>query len=137
MYEKNLLKGKVAIITGGGTGIGKEIASNIASLGAKIVIAGRREEKLKEVAQELNKKTNDVFTVKTDIRDEKEVGYLFKQASEKFGKIDILVNNAGGQFIAPFEKISTNGFDAVVKTNLYGTWFCCKEAAKYMKKKWR
>lgn len=73
--------------------------------------------------------------VKTDIRKENEVANLFKQTSDKFGKIDILVNNAGGQFIAPFEKISANGFDAVVKTNLYGTWFCCREATKYMKAK--
>jgi NADP-dependent 3-hydroxy acid dehydrogenase YdfG len=74
MYKKNLLKDKVAIVTGGGTGIGKEIASKLASLGAKVVIAGRREDKLKAVVQEINKNTNDVFAVKTDIRDEKEVG---------------------------------------------------------------
>ena len=57
------------------------------------------------------------------------------KVKEKFGKIDILVNNAGGQFIAPFEKISANGLDAVVKTNLYGTWFCCQEAVKHMKRR--
>lgn len=135
MYEKSLFKGKVAIVTGGATGIGKEIASRLASLGAKIVIAGRKEEHLGIGSQDLNKITKDVIGIKADIRNEKEVENLFAQAAKKFGKIDILVNNAGGQFISPFEKISTNGFDAVVKTNLYGTWFCCKEAAKYMKSK--
>lgn len=133
MFEKNLLKGKVAIVTGGGTGIGYEIASKLAGLGAKIVIAGRRQDVLQEAVKELQKTTKEVIVVKADIRNEAEVTKLFKQSADKFGRIDILVNNAGGQFIAPFEKISANGFDAVVKTNLYGTWFCCKEAVKYMK----
>ncbi|MDP3765855.1 MAG: glucose 1-dehydrogenase [Nanoarchaeota archaeon] len=135
MYEKNLLRDKVAIVTGGGTGIGKEIAKKLAGLGAKMAIAGRKEEHLKKGYEELKKTSKNILAVKTDIRNEQEVENLFKQTFEKFGRIDILVNNAGGQFIAPFEKISTNGFDAVVKTNLYGTWFCCKEAVKYMKQK--
>lgn len=135
MYEKNLFRGKVAIITGGSTGIGKEIAARLAELGAKIVIAGRKEEHLDKGLEYLRKVSKDVLAVKADIRNEKDVENLFKQVEKKFGRIDILVNNAGGQFIAPFEKISTNGFDAVVKTNLYGTWFCCREAAKYMKAK--
>ena len=133
MYEKNLLKGKVAIVTGGGTGIGKDIALNFSKLGAKVVVAGLKEDNLKSSLEDIKKITKDSMYTKTDIRNEEEVKNLFKQTSEKFGKVDILVNNAGGQFIAPFEKISTNGFDAVVKTNLYGTWFCCKEATKYMK----
>jgi NAD(P)-dependent dehydrogenase (short-subunit alcohol dehydrogenase family) len=131
MFEKNMLKGKVAIVTGGGTGVGKEIAALLASLGAKIVIAGRRQDVLLKAAKELGK---DVLAVKADIRNENEVANLFKQAIARFKGVDILVNNAGGQFIAPFEKISANGFDAVVKTNLYGTWFCCKEAMKHMAK---
>ena len=135
MFEKDMLKGKVAIVTGGGTGIGREIAAKFASLGAKIVIAGRKHDILEEAKKELQKTTKDVLAVKTDIRNETDVANLFRQAAGKFGKIDILVNNAGGQFLAPFEKISANGFDAVVKTNLYGTWFCCKEAVKYMKQK--
>ena len=135
VFEKNLLKDKVAIVTGGATGIGKEISAKLAGLGAKIVIAGRKEEHLISGYEELKKITKNILAVKCDIRNEKDVESLFLQTVEKFGKLDILVNNAGGQFIAPFEKISTNGFDAVVKTNLYGTWFCCKEAAKYMKNK--
>jgi NAD(P)-dependent dehydrogenase (short-subunit alcohol dehydrogenase family) len=114
--------------------IGKQIALKFAKLGAKVAIAGRKEESLKKASEELRRITKDIVSVKADIRNEKDVENLFKQAFEKFGGIDILVNNAGGQFIAPFEKISTNGFDAVVKTNLYGTWFCCREAVKYMKK---
>lgn len=135
MYEKNLLKGKVAIVTGGATGIGREISIRLAGLGAKIAICGRREEILKRASQELKKYIPDLLVIRADIRNEQEVQSLFKQAANKFGRIDILINNAGGQFIAPFEKISTNGFDAVVKTNLYGTWFCCREAVKYMKNK--
>lgn len=135
MYEKNLFKGKTAIVTGGATGIGKEIAVRLAGLGAKIVIAGRKDKHLKNGYEELKKITKNILAIKADIRNEQEVENLFKQAKEKFGKIDILVNNAGGQFISPFEKISTNGFDAVVKTNLYGTWFCCREATKHMKER--
>ena len=135
MFEKNILKGKVAIVTGGGTGIGRQTAINLAEHGAKIIIAGRKEEALKSSADSLKKITDNVFSVKTDIRNEIDVENLFSRAAEKFGSIDILVNNAGGQFIAPFEKISSKGFDAVVKTNLYGTWFCCKHAVEHMKKK--
>lgn len=135
MFEKNSFNGKVAIVTGGGTGIGKEIAIRLAQLGAKIAIAGRKEEHLNNGLKDLMKITKNVIAVKTDIRNEKDVENLFEKTAKKFGKIDVLVNNAGGQFIAPFEKISTNGFDAVVKTNLYGTWFCCREALKYMKAK--
>ena len=133
MFEKNILKGKVAIVTGGGTGIGKEIALGLASLGAKIAIAGRKEEKLSKGIEEIKKVSSDAVYIQTDIREESQVQRLFKKVADTFGRIDILVNNAGGQFIAPFKDITTNGFDAVVKTNLYGTWFCCKEAAKYMK----
>src|SRR3989344_426045 len=133
MFEKNILKGKVAIVTGGGTGIGREIALGLASLGAKIAIAGRKEEKLSKGIEEIKKVSSDAVYIQTDIREESQVQRLFKKVADTFGRIDILVNNAGGQFIAPFKDITTNGFDAVVKTNLYGTWFCCKEAAKYMK----
>jgi len=135
MFEKNLMKGKVAIVTGGGTGIGKAIAKTFLSLGAKVAIAGRKEDKLKDAVNDLKKSGKDVIFVKSDIRNEVDVALLFKAAADKFGKIDIVINNAGGQYIQPFEKISTNGFDAVVKTNLYGTWFCCREAVKYMKEK--
>jgi len=134
IFEKNLLKDKVAIVTGGGTGIGREIAANLGSLGAKIVIAGRKEEHLSSGLQHLKKITPNIIAAKTDIRNEQEVESLFQQANDKFGRIDMLINNAGGQFLATFEEISANGFDAVVKTNLYGTWFCCKQAVKYMKK---
>ena len=135
MYEKNFLQDKVALVTGGGTGIGMEIAIDFAEVGAKIVIAGRRDDILKKSSERLKKITPYVLYVKTDIRNKEEVTNLFEKAVNKFGRIDILVNNAGGQFIANFEKISANGLDSVVKTNLYGTWFCCQEALKYMKSK--
>ncbi len=135
MYEKNLFRNKVAIVTGGATGIGKEIAARLAGLGAKVAIAGRKENHLKVGCEKLKKISKYILAVKADIRNENDVANLFNQVKEKFGKIDILVNNAGGQFIAPFEKISANGLDAVVKTNLYGTWFCCQEAVKHMKQK--
>lgn len=134
MFEKNLFKDMVSIITGGGSGIGKDIALKLAMLGSKISICGRNEAKLKNTTKEIKKITSCIYTI-ADIRQENDVQKLFNHTFNNFSKIDILINNAGGQFLAPFEKISTNGFDAVVKTNLYGTWFCCREALKYMKKK--
>lgn len=131
MHVENL-KGKAAIVTGGGTGIGREIAIELAKSGAKLVITGRRNDKLAETAKEI-RKFSEVMHIKADIRKEEEVKKLFERAYERFKSIDLLINNAGGQFISQFEKISTNGFDAVVKTNLYGTWFCCREAVRYMK----
>jgi len=132
VFEKNLLKGKVAIVTGGGTGIGKEIAKHFLELGAKVAIAGRKKEPLEKTEKEF--KGKELMVLQTDIRDPEQANNLVRQTVKRWGKLDILINNAGGQFIAPVEKISNNAFDAVVKTNLYGTFYMCRAAGEAMKK---
>lgn len=134
MFNKDMLKGKVAVITGGGTGIGKIVSIQFAKLGAKIAIIHRKQENIDSGVKEIGK-YGDCIGFVADLRNYDEVNEAFKKIADKYKKIDILINNAGGQFIAPFEKISPNGFDAVVKTNLYNIFNCCKVSGEYMKKK--
>jgi len=122
MFQKDLLKDKVIFITGGGTGLGKSMALGFASLGANIAICGRREEVLKEAAAEIEKKGTKVFYAPCDVRKYDEVEKVVDGIYEKFGKISGLVNNAAGNFICPTEYLSPNGFDAVVKIVLYGSF---------------
>jgi len=126
MYSKDLLKGKIALITGGRSGIGFGIAKQFLELGAKIVISSRKEEPLKEAAQKLAQYGTCIYQA-CDIRKTDQVAELAKRVSKEFGQLDILVNNAGGQFPAPAELISENGWAAVINNNLNGTFFMCKE----------
>lgn len=132
MYEKNLLRDKVAIVTGGGTGIGKAISTQFAKLGAKIAIVHRKKENVDNGTNDISK-FGKCIGFQGDLRNFEDVVSIFKNIIKEYRRIDILVNNAGGQFLAPIEKISPNGFDAVVKTNLYNTFYCCKTAGEYMK----
>lgn len=133
IFKENLFKGKVVVVTGGGTGIGLATSINFAKLGAKIIIVHRSEEHLNEGIKKIKKYGEcDGYTI--DLRNYDDVTGLFKKILQKDKKIDILVNNAGGQFLAPIENISPNGFDAVVKNNLYNIFYCCKIAGEYMKK---
>jgi NAD(P)-dependent dehydrogenase (short-subunit alcohol dehydrogenase family) len=122
MFTKGLLKDKVAIITGGGTGIGKETAIQLGRLGCKVAICGRRLEVLKETALYFESIGMEVIYNTCDIRKYDSVIDFVKFVVEKFKTIDILINNAGGQFPSLAENISPNGFEAVIKNNLIGTW---------------
>jgi NAD(P)-dependent dehydrogenase (short-subunit alcohol dehydrogenase family) len=133
IFTKDLLKGKIAVVTGGGTGIGKSISAEFGKLGAKLAIVHRKKENVNSGIKELSK-VSKCIGFQADLRDFSQVENTFKEIAKEYGRIDILVNNAGGQFISPIEKISPNGFDAVVKTNLYNTFYCCKAAGEYMKK---
>ncbi|HLC60974.1 MAG TPA: SDR family oxidoreductase [Candidatus Nanoarchaeia archaeon] len=133
IFAKNLFKGKIAVITGGGTGIGKSIATQFGKLGAKIAIVHRKKENVDSGVKELSK-FSKCIGFQADLRDFTQVEKVFKDIAKEYERIDFLVNNAGGQFLAPIEKISPNGFDAVVKTNLYNTFYCCKAAGEFMKK---
>ncbi len=140
IYRPNLFLGQVALVTGGGTGIGRTIAIELASLGCTTVIASRNEEKCKEAAEEMMKsipqdsKGKVVAGPSCSIRNEESVEELIAFVIEKFGAINLLVNNAGGQFICSAEDLSANGFAAVVDTNLKGTFVCCREAyTQYMR----
>jgi NAD(P)-dependent dehydrogenase (short-subunit alcohol dehydrogenase family) len=128
VFRQDLFREKVAVVTGGGSGIGKAIAAELGELGARVVIAGRKDERLQATAEELRSWGVEVLTAKTNIRDEEQVAALMSHTVEHFGSIDLLVNNAGGQFPSPAASISLKGWRAVVETNLTGTFLCCREA---------
>ena len=111
--------GKVALITGGGTGIGRAVARELARTGAKVAICGRRPEPLEDVQAELG---DDCLAVPTDVREPEQVEALVARTLERFGRIDILVNNAGGQFLAPAEEISLKGWRAVHRLAVDAVW---------------
>ena len=111
--------GKVALVTGGGTGIGRATAMELARTGAKVVVCGRRPEPLEAVPAELGE---DCLAVRTDVRESEQVVALVDRALEHFGRIDVLVNNAGGQFLAPAEEISLKGWRAVHRLAVDAVW---------------
>jgi peroxisomal trans-2-enoyl-CoA reductase len=134
-FREDMLEGQTALVTGGGTGIGLEIAKALGSLGADLLIASRNEDNLKAARDLLADETGRrVEYAVTNIREFDAVQELYDNAERDFGKLDIVVNNAGGQFAARFEDISVNGFRAVVETNLMGTFHSCKVATEQMKR---
>jgi len=131
VFKANLFEGKVAIVTGGGTGIGSAISHELAHLGCNVVIASRNEARIKDAALQMNKNPclkGKVYAVQCNIRKQEEVQYLMRTVVEQYGRLDYLVNNGGGQFLSPTENISLKGWHAVVETNLTGTFLCCQHA---------
>ena len=128
IYRSDAFTDKVIIVTGGGSGIGRCTAHELAALGAQVVITGRKIEKLENVSQEIIEDGGKVHFIVCDNREEEQVKNMIAEVIEKFGKIDGLVNNAGGQFPSPLESISANGFDAVIRNNLHATFYLMREA---------
>ncbi len=123
VFKDGVLNGRVAIVTGGGSGIGSAAARELSRLGADVVIASRKADRISTAAEGLSKELNrTIIGIPCDIRDRDAVDALVDQTLKHFGRVDILVNNGGGQFFSPAQFISPNGFDAVVATNLTGTW---------------
>jgi NAD(P)-dependent dehydrogenase (short-subunit alcohol dehydrogenase family) len=123
MFAPGLFAGQVALVTGGGTGIGLVTAKELGHLGAKVVIASRKAEHIDPARSELEALGIDVLALTCDIREPEQVGSLVERALERFGQIDVLVNNAGGQFPSPAEALSPRGWDAVIRNNLNGTFY--------------
>ncbi len=134
MFETGLLKGKNIIITGGGTGLGKSMATRFAELGADLVITSRRQNVIDETAEELRQHGGQVLAVSCDVRDPDQVQHMVDETVKTFGKIDILLNNAAGNFISPTENLSPNAFKTVVDIVLNGTFFCTQATGKVMRK---
>ncbi len=114
--------GTVALVTGGGTGIGAATALELARTGASVVICGRREAPLEAVKSAIEARGGDCLAVPTDVRELDQVESLVEAALQRFGSVDLLVNNAGGQFTAPAEDISPNGWRAVHRLALDASW---------------
>ncbi len=133
VFAPGILRDQVAIITGGGSGIGLATAREMIRLGARVALCGRTEAKLEAAKAELadrdDRSRDRVFTKVCDIREPAQVEEFVKATLAAFGKIDILVNNAGGQFPSPAQLISPNGFMAVIKNNLAGTFHMTREVA--------
>ncbi|WP_151980185.1 SDR family oxidoreductase [Acinetobacter guerrae] len=128
IFRADAFADKVIIVTGGGSGIGRCTAHELASLGAQVVITGRKLEKLEKTAAEISDDGGKVHFTVCDNRDEEAVKNMIADVIEKFGKLDGLVNNAGGQFPSSLDSISANGFDAVVRNNLHSTFYLMREA---------
>ena len=127
IFKEGLFSGKTAIITGGGTGIGLRIAREMAQLGATVVLASRKLENLEKGAATIKEEGGKVLIVECNIRHEESVKSCITQTLEATGKIDYLVNNGGGQFPSPAELINRKGWNAVIETNLTGTFFMTLE----------
>jgi citronellol/citronellal dehydrogenase len=129
VFRDAVFAGQVVMVTGGGSGIGRCTAHELAALGARLVLVGRKIDKLNAVADELRADNPgaEVECISCDIREEERVAETVKAALARFGRIDGLVNNAGGQFPAPLAQISQKGWDAVVRNNLTGGFLVARE----------
>jgi citronellol/citronellal dehydrogenase len=120
IFAPGLLEGQVAIVSGGGSGLGRASALELAACGATVVICGRRLEPLQETAARAEGGTID--PVECDIREEEQVDSFVDGVLGRHGKVDVLVNNAGGQYMTPAEDINPKGFRTVIRLNVEGTW---------------
>ena len=129
-FRDDLLKDQVVLVSGAGSGIGKAIAIQCARLGARLAICGRKVERLEETAAILRGLGAEVMVRPATIRDAEDVDRLHAEVWERFGRLDHLVNNAGGQFPQAAIDYSVKGWNAVIDTNLNGTWYMMQAAAR-------
>jgi len=129
IFRPGLLDGQVCLVSGAGSGLGRETALELARLGATVVGCGRREEPLAETAALAAELPGGFEREATDIRNEDAVERLFDRLLERHGRLDVLVNNAGGQFMSPAEAITPKGFRTVIELNVQGTWLMTHAAA--------
>jgi len=130
IFRKGLFDGHVAVVTGGGSGIGLSTARTLGELGAKVAICGRKKEKIDAAADELVRSGIEVFADACDIREVEQIAGYVERVKEKLGRATILVNNAGGQFPTTAETVSSRGWEAVVRNNLNGTFFMTQAVAQ-------
>lgn len=128
------LEGKVAIVTGSSSGIGKGIAMKLAQEGAKVVVNySSSADKAEEVVNDIKKQNGEATAIKADMSLVAEIEQLVARAIEKYGKLDILVSNAGIEHFASFEEVTEQDFDKTFSVNTRGQFFAMQKAAKYMK----
>ncbi len=131
MFKEDTLKGKTILVTGGGSGLGLAMAIRFAELGARVAICGRTEEKLQKAIEEIRQKGAEARYYVCDVRDFQQVDAMVARALSDFGEVNGLVNNAAGNFLAPTEELSPNGFRAVVDIVLQGTFNCTRALGKH------
>lgn len=131
VYRSDLFKGKVALVSGGGSGIGRAVALLFARLGATLVICGRTAEKLDKVAAFVRGKGGTVLVVPTNVREPEQVEALYQRIHAEYGRLDYVVNNAGGQFPQNAIDYAPKGWAAVINNNLNGSWYMMQRAAQY------
>jgi 3-oxoacyl-[acyl-carrier protein] reductase len=130
----NRLAGKVAIVTGSSSGIGKAIALRFGQEGAKVIVAARRYDLCRQTVAQIAEAGGEAFPMQTDVADEHQVERLFAETIHRYQKLDVLVNNAGifgGRHLA---QTTTQAFDEVINTNLRGTFFCCRAGFRLMQR---
>jgi NAD(P)-dependent dehydrogenase (short-subunit alcohol dehydrogenase family) len=132
VFTPSLLKGKVAIVTGGGTGIGLAVARRLGQLGARIAFGSRNSENLEHGSAELHRAGLDPLAVQVDVRKPEQVEEMVQRVVRHFGHVDILVNNAAGNFICRAEDLSPNGWNAVVAIVLNGSFYCSREVGRHL-----
>jgi NAD(P)-dependent dehydrogenase (short-subunit alcohol dehydrogenase family) len=134
VFAPNLLAGKAALVTGGGSGIGAGIARAFAKHGAKVALVGRTKEKLETVAGGIRAAGGEASVHPCDVRDYPALEAAVNAAATAFGRLDLLVNSAAGNFLAPAAMLSANGFKAVVDIDLNGTFNACRAAYQHLVK---
>ncbi len=124
IFRPGLLDGQVALVTGGGTGIGLGISQLLAELGAHVVMASRKPANLEAARADIESRGGKVTAVQLDVRDPEQVKAAVDGIAQQLGRIDVLVNNAAGNFYAPSATLSPNAWKSVVEIDLYGTFYC-------------
>ncbi|HYW33468.1 MAG TPA: SDR family oxidoreductase [Gemmatimonas sp.] len=124
IFRSDLLRGQVALITGGGTGIGYGIAELLADLGAHVVLASRKPEPLEKACIAIRERGGSASSAVLDVRDPERVKAVVDGVAQEHGRIDLLVNNAAGNFYAPSATLSANAWRSVVEIDLFGTFYC-------------
>lgn len=132
IFSSDILRDRVVLITGGGTGIGRCIAVEMARYGAQVIVAGRHPEPLHTVTTQLQDDGVQALAIPTDIRETEQVDNMAQTAINAFGHIDILVNNAAGSFLASARKLTPAGWQAVINTTLSGTFYCSQAIGRHM-----
>ena len=129
-FRVDLLAGQAAIVTGGGTGLGRGIAIALAQVGAKVALASRKVENLQRVADEITAMGGTAVAIPCDVRDPEAVEAMVAEAEARLGPVSILINNAGATFTVDAERFSPNGFRAVVEIDTFGTFYCSQSFGK-------
>ena len=130
LYHPDVLKEQHIVVTGGGTGLGKAMALRFAGLGAKVTVGGRREEPLQEAVEAMRTSGGEAEGISCNVREVESVEAFIDEAERRQGPVTRLVNNAAANFLAPAEAISPGGFDAIIKTNLYGSFYATQACGR-------